>query len=444
MDALQIPPNDIEIEEGIIGGLLLDAKLIYLIREELKPEKFYIHSHQIICRAILDLADKGKVVDLMTVAVWLSDHHLLEQVGGQPKLVQLLERTVSSINVDQYTPLLHEKYLRRKIINSGHKLINLAHKTEMEIEEVKTQSYDVVSNVLDEELGQTSKPKALCTALETLFDRLSSGQTTGYKTGLLDLDELIQYRPSQMIVVAGRPGMGKTWCGCFITLHLARTYNKPVVFFTAEMSEEEISGRFLAMESGVDSERIDRNEVQDDEWPKLIAAIERLSQYPIILDSTPADKLSVARMKAVLTETQMRFGQIGGVILDYVQLIADTNKYGNQQNLAVAAISKGCKSLAQEFKVPFFPLSQLSRSSESRTDKRPTLSDLRDSGQIEQDANIVIGLYRDEYYNPDTSDKGVCEFIVLKHRGGKTGTAKVLFNPAIGGYANLKRFNNGY
>lgn len=433
---LRMPPANIECEEAILGALLLDREAYFRVSHTLVPEKFSIYAHQLICKAIIEIVKAGLPVDLMTVATWLSDHHLLEKAGGQNKLVILLERTVSSANIDAYCLLLNDKYTRRQLIKTGYRCIELGHKTEMDLIEVKEEAQQELFRVCEDEADDKFAPESLGDCVARVFSTLESGVNPGFSTGLVDLDAFAQFKFTELIIVAGRAGMGKTWMGCHLAIHLAKTYNFVVIFFTAEMSKDELTLRLLSLVSRIDNVRLERRQVETWEWEKIINAVEQMDRIKIIIDDTPASQLTPQKIRSVIRKTQSQHGLVGAVVLDYLQKLGNVASANRVNELG--AITCACKDIAKEFDVIFIALAQFKRI-EDRSDKRPTMSDLRDCGWIEQEANLILSLYREDYYNPDTPDKDICEVGVLKNRNGKSGTVKALFKPELGGYQNLAR-----
>jgi replicative DNA helicase len=430
-----IPPSNIEAEENILGGILLDPSAIGRVVDLLTPESFYIVAHTTIYRAAVELYQQDKPTDLISLTSYLTDRKQLKQVGGQAKLVQLLERTVSAVNIDNLASLVVDKYKRRELISAGHDLVKLGHDTTLELELIFDRSEAKLFNLTANKQDQF-KPKPIGDCLATVVDRLSKGSSPAYPTGLADLDTLIGGLVKQdLIIVAARASMGKTWLACHLANHIAATQNQPVVFFSAEMSYEGLTKRLLSMHSGIDSHRLIHNQVYGDEYDALKQGLESLGKLPIVIDDTPASALTPTKIRSVLRQIRHERGELGLVVLDYIQKLGD-RAAGNRAQ-TVGKFSGAFKDIAKEFDVPFVALAQINRGVESQNNKRPGMADIKDSGDIEQDMDLGLLLYRDEYYNPDSSELGVMEIIVSKNRNGGIGTCKVNFDSALGRFTNF-------
>jgi len=430
----KLPPQNIEAEEEILGGILLDPNAISRIAEIIPANAFYISAYQQIYQAALELYSQDKPTDLMTVTSWLSDHKLLNKVGGRHKLAQLVDRTVSAINIDQYAQLVLDKYHRRQLIATAHEINELGYDTTTEIKSIFEQSVEKIFNLTTNKKDRF-QPQLIRDCLKSVFNKLEQGQSPGFSTGLSNLDALIGGLIKQdFIVIAARASMGKTWLACYLANHIACSQSLPLVFFSAEMSREQLTKRFLAMHSGIDSQRLIRNQVYEDEYDILVQALGVLRELPIIIDDTPASIQNPSRMRSVLRRVQSERGTLGLVVMDYIQKLGD-RAAGNRAQ-AVGKFSGDFKDIAKEFDVPFVALAQINRGVESQANKRPTMADIKDSGDIEQDMDLGLLLYRDEYYNPSTSEKNVMEINVAKNRNGATGLCKVLFDPTVGEFRN--------
>ncbi|AFY92877.1 replicative DNA helicase [Chamaesiphon minutus] len=378
-----ILPNNIEVEENILGGILLDPSAMGRVIDLLTPEVFYITAHSTIYRAALDLYHQDKPTDLLSIKTWLSNHKLLKQVGGEAKLIQLLERTVSAVNIDHLASLVVDKYKRRELIAAGHDLVKLGHDTTTELESVFDQSEQKIFNLTTNKQDQF-KPKIIGDCLAAVVTKISQGSEPAYPTGLGNLDTLIGGLIKQdLIIVAARASMGKTWLACHLTNHIATTQHKPVVFFSAEMSSEQLTKRLLSMHSGIDSHRLIHNTIYADEYETLKQALGTLGELPIIIDDTPASALTPAKIRSVLRKIRHERGELGLVVLDYIQKLGDRSA-GNRAQ-AVGKFSGAFKDIAKEFDVPFVALAQINRGVESQSNKRPGMADIKDSGDIEQD-----------------------------------------------------------
>lgn len=430
MNDNNLPPTNIEAEEAILGGILLDPKAIAIVADILPLEAFSISTHQQIYKAALELHHKDKQVDYMNISTWLSDHKLLKKVGGTAKLSQLLNRTVSAVNIDRYSFLVLDKYQRRRLIAAGHEIIDLGYDTSTELETVfeiaESKIFDLTTNKKDK-----FTTEAINDCLADIFNELEQGSLPLYPTGLTDLDSLIGGLTKQdLIIVAARPSMGKSWFACYLANHIASKEKKPVVFFSAEMSRKQLTKRFLAMHTGIDSQRLMNNVIYQEEMDSLVNGLSNLAELPIEINDTPAEQLTPAKIRSELRKIQSKRGELGLVVLDYIQKLGD-RAAGNRAQV-IGKYSGACKDIAKQFNVPFVVLAQINRGVESQSNKRPNMASLKDSGDIEQDGDLLLMLYRDDYYNSNTEAPGVMEIIVGKNRNGATGTCQVRFDPSVG------------
>ncbi len=432
-----LPPQNVEAEESILGGILLDPEAIARVAEILSKETFYLQSHQTIYQAAIALHSQGKPTDLMTISTWLSDQQLLDKVGGKAKLAQLADRTVSAVNIDGYAQLVLDKYLRRKLINAGHQIVQLGYDTTEALNLILDRAEQQIFN-----LTQDRPQSGLVPLYETLFEtydeiegRYNQDKLPGLNSGFYDLDAMTSgLQPSDLLILAGRPSMGKTALGLNIARNIAGQYKSPVALFSLEMSKEQLTQRLLASEAKIESNRLRSGRLTQQDYQKLSSAIGTLSELPIYIDDTAT--LTVMEMRSQARRLQAEQGQLSLILLDYLQLMEGG---GDNRVQELSRITRSLKTLAREIKAPVIALSQLSRGVEQRTNKRPMLSDLRESGSIEQDADVVLMLYRDVYYNPDTPDRDLAELIITKHRNGPTGTVKLLFNAELTEFRNMAR-----
>ncbi|GAP99198.1 replicative DNA helicase [Leptolyngbya sp. NIES-2104] len=433
----RIPPQNLDAEEAILGGILLDPEAITRILDILRPEAFYSSAHQEIYKACVALHQQGSPTDLMSVSTWLNDRGSLEKLGGQSKLVQLVDRTVSAVNIDQYAALVVDKFLRRKLISTGHQISQLGHETAKDLEKVLDEAEQKVFSITQvrPNQGLIATADILTKTFAEIEERSAGMALPGLASGFYDLDGKTQgFQRSDLIIVAGRPSMGKTAFCLGLGRNIAAQYKLPVAVFSLEMSKEQIVQRLLASEARIESGRLRSGRISSQDWEPLSNAIGRLSELRIFIDDTP--NISVVEMRSRARKLQAeQGGALGMILIDYLQLMEGSGSENRVQELA--RITRALKGLARELNVPVIALSQLSRSVESRADKRPMMSDLRESGSIEQDADLVMMLYRDEYYNEDTPDRGIAEVLITKHRNGPTGTIKLLFEPQFTRFLNL-------
>jgi replicative DNA helicase len=433
----RLPPQNIEAEEAILGGILLDPEAISRVSDRLLPEAFYISAHKDIYQAAVRLHTQGKPTDLLSVTSWLTDHEMLVRIGGRNKLATLVDRTVSAVNIDALAGLVMEKYLRRQLIKAGNEIVHLGYETETELPTVLDQAEQKVFGVTQErpQSGLVHISDTLINNFQDIEDRNQGIALPGIPCGFYDLDAMTSgFQRSDLIIVAGRPSMGKTAFCLNLAHNIAASYKLPVAFFSLEMSKEQLTQRLLASEAQIESSYLRTGRLSQTQWEPLSRAIGILSEMPIYIDDTP--NITVTQMRSQSRRLQAEIGtELGLIVIDYLQLMEGA---GDNRVQELSKITRQLKGLARELSVPVIALSQLSRGVEARTNKRPMLSDLRESGSIEQDADLVIMLYRDEYYSPDTPDRGIAEVIIAKHRNGPTGTAKLLFNPQFTKFQNLK------
>jgi replicative DNA helicase len=433
----RLPPQNIDAEEAILGGILLDPEAIGRVIEVLRPEAFYISAHQEIYRAAIVLQSQGRPTDLMSVTSWLHDQGVLDKIGGQSRMAELVDRTISAVNIDQYAQLVMEKYLRRKLIQVGTEVVQLGYETNTPLEKVLDQSEQKIFNITQARPQQSlvSTADILTTTFSDIESRSLGLVLPGISCGFYDLDAMTQgFQRSDLIIAAGRPSMGKTSFVLNIARNIAAYHKLPIAVFSLEMSKEQLVYRLLSSEAQVESGRLRSGRISQAEWEPLGHAISVLSQLPVFIDDTP--NISVAEMRSKSRRLQAeQAGALGLILIDYLQLMEGSGSDNRVQELS--KVTRSLKGLARELQVPIIALSQLSRGVESRTNKRPMMSDLRESGSIEQDADVVMMLYRDEYYNPDTPDRGIAEVIITKHRNGPVGTIKLLFEPQYTRFRNL-------
>ena len=425
--------GNIEAEEAILGGILLDPTAMSSVADMLPVEAFCLQGHQRIYKTALELYQKDKPTDLMAVSTWLADHKLLDEIGGTAKLGQLVNRTVSAVNIERYALLVLNKYQRRQLVQVGHEIVELGYDTTAELETIFDNSEEKIFNLTTNKQDKF-QPKPINQCLADVFNKIEKGSSPAYPTGLTDLDSLIGGLIKQdLIVVAGRPSMGKSWLGCYLANHIAQNENKPVVFFSAEMSSEQLTKRFLSMHTGIDSQRLMHNKIYEDEYDSLVEGLGNLAELPIIIDDTPSFELTPTKIRSILRRISSEKGELGLVVLDYIQKLGDRACRNRAQ--AIGKYSGACKDIAKTFNTAFVVLAQINRGVEGQSNKRPSMADIKDSGDIEQDMDLGLLLYRDEYYKSDTHDKGIMEIIVGKNRNGGTGTCKVNFDPTIGKFS---------
>ena len=441
MELGRIPPHDIEAEQAIIGSMLTDKDAVIAAIEILREQDFYREDNRIIYSAILTLYNRSEPIDIITLKAELKSMGKLEAVGGLEYIVQLPDRVPTTSNVEQYIKIVEEKSMLRALIKTADELITLGYDPTQEVEQVIDTAEKKIFEVMQKknQKGYSSMKDILIdtfTQLEQLYNQKE--MITGVPTGFADLD----YRTSglhnsDLILVAARPAMGKSAFALNIATHAAVRGKVPVAIFSLEMSKEQMANRILCSEAMVDSAKVRTGKIDDEEWGKLAAASGELSEAGIYIDDTPG--ISVMEIRAKCRKMKLE-KNIGLVVIDYLQLVQGSNRKGGSREQEIAEISRSLKILAKEINVPVIALSQLSRAPEQRVDHRPMLSDLRESGSIEQDADIVMFLYRDDYYNEDTDKKNIAEVIIAKHRSGATGTVELLWLGNYTKFANIDRY----
>jgi replicative DNA helicase len=449
----RLPPQNIEAEEAILGGILLDPEAIGRVSDRLVAAAFYISAHKEIYQAALQLFAQRKPTDLLAITSWLADNDLLTRIGGRNKLATLVDRTVSAVNIDALAVLVMDKFLRRQLIKAGNEIVHLGYETDKELPVVLDQAEQKVFGITQERVqsGLTHISDVLINNFQDIEDRNQGISLPGIPCGFYDLDAITSgFQRSDLIIVAARPAMGKTSFAMNLAQYIANSEvplkgndivemkKLPVAVFSLEMSKEQLVQRLLASEAGIESGYLRSGRLSQAQWEPLSLAISKLSDMPIFIDDTP--NITVTQMRSQARRLQAEQGiNLGLIVIDYLQLMEGA---GDNRVQELSKITRSLKGLARELSVPVIALSQLSRGVEARTNKRPMLSDLRESGSIEQDADLVIMLYRDDYYNNDTPDRGIAEVIVAKHRNGPTGTVKLLFDPQFTKFKNLARPGN--
>ena len=432
-----VPPQNLEAEEAVLGGILLDPDAIGRVADVLQPEAFYLTAHREIYRTALMLHSQGKPTDLTAMGAWLADTGQLEKVGGTSRLSELVERTLSTASIDEVAKLVMDKYLRRQLIRSGNQVIRLGFDQSKPMEQVLDEAEQEIFAISQAKpsIGLTPTAEILTRTFEEIETRSLGTAVAGIPVNFYDLDAMTQgLQRSDLIIVAGRPAMGKTSIVLNMAKNVAQLHNLPVCVFSLEMSKEQLTYRLLSMEVGIESGRLRTGRLHQDEWPLLGQGISNLGRLPLFIDDKP--NTGVLEMRSLCRRLMAEHGrELGLIVIDYLQLMEGSGSENRVQELS--RITRGLKGMARELNVPVIALSQLSRGVEARTNKRPMLSDLRESGSIEQDADIVMMIYRDEYYNPETPDRGITEVIITKHRNGPVGTAKLLFEPQFTRFRNL-------
>ena len=442
MELGKVPPNDIEAEQAIIGSMLTDKDAVISAIEVLKPQDFYREDNKTIYEAILNLYSRSEPVDIITVRAELESMGKLDNVGGLEYLAELPEKVPTTANASKYIKIVEEKSTLRNLIKTANEIIELGYNPTEDVDDIMEGAEKKIFNIMqDKEQKSYSPLKDVLvesfTKLEELYNRKQ--HITGVPSGFTDLDyRTAGFHGSELILIAARPAMGKTAFALNISSNAALRANVPVAVFSLEMSKEQLVNRILSSESMVDSNKIRTGKLEEDDWSKLAETIGPLSEGEMYIDDTPGISITEIRAKCRKLKIEKN---IGLVVIDYLQLIQGTGKRNGSREQEISEISRSLKILAKELDVPVIALSQLSRAAEQRPDHRPMLSDLRESGAIEQDADIVMFLYRDDYYNQDSEKKNIAEVIIAKHRGGSTGTVELLW---LGNYTKFVNIAKGF
>lgn len=436
----RIPPNDSQAEQAVLGTMLVNKDAVLTVVEILKPEDFYRNEHAEIYSAILDLYEKGEPIDLLTLKAQLEVRGKYDVTNGFEYLVSLNNPLYSISNVESYARIVEEKAILRRLIDSANEISKLSY-----------NQNEVVSDVLELaeqrifSISQKKSTKSYSTIKDVLVDTFDNLEElanrpnglVGLTSGFKDLDDkTLGFTPGQLIIIAARPAMGKSALAINIATNAALKANAAVVYFSLEMSKEEVTGRILASEAMVDSQKIRNGKLEDNDWINLTNSAGTISEAKIFLDDSVA--YTPIELRAKCRKMKLEHN-IGLIVIDYLQLM-NASKASASRQADISEISRSLKMLAKELGVPIIALSQLSRAPEQRDDHRPMLSDLRESGSIEQDADIVMFLYRDDYYNPETDKKNVAEVILAKNRAGSTGTVELLWLGQYTKFVNLDKY----
>ncbi|HUD03636.1 MAG TPA: replicative DNA helicase [Patescibacteria group bacterium] len=430
-DVAKIPPQNTDAEASLLGAVLIDSDAIVRIADIVHEDDFYDERHQRIFEAVKKLYEKHRPIDVLTLSNQLKDDSFLDIIGGAAYLTELTNYVPTAAHVEHYAEIVAQKAIRRRLIKASQDIVGLGYDESKSIqdlvEEAETQLFQVSQQQVKQDIS------SLEDILAESFERLDElhkdkGKIRGIPTGLKDLDNILAgLQRSDLIILASRPSMGKTALALNLAHNIASKSELPVLFFSIEMSKEQIVDRLLSMESGVDAWSIRTGNLSDSDFEKIGQAMGTLSEAPIYIDDTPGITVSDMRTKARREQHQR---QLGAIIVDYLQLMSGGSRFGNDFNRVqeMSEISRGLKAIARELNVPVVALSQLNRSVESRTPQIPQLADLRESGSIEQDADVVAFIYREDYYNPDTDRKNLTDILIKKHRNGPTGNIELYFD----------------
>ena len=433
LDRLKLPPHSLEAEQSVLGGLMLDNDAADKIGDVISAEDFYSDAHRIVYRQIVQLIADGKPADVVTASEALASTQKLDYVGGLAYLGALAQNVPTAANIRHYASIVRERSILRQLASTATEIAEsafnpLGRNAKMVLDEAEAkilhiaeqgsrgaQNFQIIGKLLANVVER----------IETLYNRDDPSDVTGVPTGFADLDRMTSgFQPGDLVVVAGRPSMGKTALALNIGESVALNTGMPVAVFSMEMGASQLAMRLIGSVGRLDQHKLRTGRLQPDDWDKLSAALGRLNEAPILIDETPA--LNAIEVRSRARRLMKQYGKLGLVIVDYLQLMQASTQ-GENRATEISEISRAMKSLAKELQVPVVALSQLNRSLEQRPNKRPVMSDLRESGAIEQDADVILFIYRDEVYNAETQDKGVAEIIISKQRNGPIGTVFLTF-----------------
>jgi replicative DNA helicase len=434
----KLPPQNIEAETSVLGSILVDQEAIVKIADMLNPDDFYLPNHTLIYTAMVDLYEARQPLDLITLSNKLEGAGELERVGGSSYLTDLVGGVPSAAHVVHYAGIVTHKATLRRLISAANNIVGLGYDENSPLDSLLDEAEQTLFGVSQKHLKQNFI--SISTILAESFDRLDDlhrdkNKLRGIPTGIKALDNVLAgLQKSDLIILAARPSMGKSTLALNIAQHVAVKEGIPVGVFSLEMSKEQLIDRLLAAESGIDSWKLRTGNLEDSDFPKINHAMAVLSEAPLFIDDTATTNIMEMRTKARRLQSEHDLGMI---VIDYLQLINGRSSKSDNRVQEVSEISRGLKGLARELNVPVIALSQLSRSVESRNPPIPMLSDLRESGSIEQDADVVMFIYREDYYDKETEHNGVAQLLIKKHRNGPTGEVDVLFQPELLKFSDL-------
>lgn len=442
-EALKVPPNSIQAEQSVLGGLMLDNQTWDVVADKVTEVDFYRKDHRLIFKTIAQLADKQEPFDVITLSEALSSRGELQTVGGLTYLGMLVKDTPSAANIDAYADIVRDRSVLRQLIHVGTEIADSAfhpdgRETAELLENAERQVFKIAEQRQQGQTGFVPVKSILVHAvnkIETLFEQ--EGAITGVSTGFIDLDNMTSgLQPADLVIVAGRPSMGKTTIAMNMAESVAIESKKVVAVFSMEMPADSLVMRMLSSLGGIEQNKVRSGKLEDEDWPRLTSAMSLLGEAKMFIDDTPA--LSPTEVRSRARRLMRDQGQLGLIVIDYLQLMQSPAS-GDNRVQQISDISRGLKSLAKELNVPVIALSQLNRNLEQRPNKRPLMSDLRESGGIEQDADLILFVYRDEVYNRDSPDVGIAEAIIGKQRNGPIGVVRLSFQGQYTRFQNLAK-----
>ena len=443
IENLKLPPHSVEAEQSLLGGLLIDNEALDKITDIVTVIDFYRHDHQLIFQHIVKVIDANQPADIVTVGESLEKNAELAGVGGLAYLGLLSENTPTSANIKGYASIVRERSIMRSLVQVGSDIAENAYAPQGRdaqelLDESEAKIFKIAESGKRENIGFEDIQHLLPRVIENVEERMENGSDIiGVASGFTDLDKMTSgLQPGDLIIIAGRPSMGKTSLALNIAENVAIDKKLPVAVFSMEMASSQLTTRLIGSVGKVDQHKMRTGQLDDDDWEKLTDALGQLNEAPIHIDEGSA--LNSYEVRARARRLQRQTGQLGLIVIDYIQLMAaPSGKQGENRATEISEISRSLKALAKELNAPVVVLSQLNRSLEQRPDKRPVMSDLRESGAIEQDADVILFIYRDEVYNPESADKGLAEIIVAKQRNGPIGRVKLTF---LGQYTRFENY----
>jgi replicative DNA helicase len=445
--ALRVPPHSIEAEQSVLGGLMLDNQAFDRVADLLREEDFYRYDHRLIWQQIARLIERSQPADVVTVFEALKTLGKADEVGGLQYLNALAQETPSAANIRRYGEIVRDRAILRNLIATSDEIASNAlnpqgRDTKQILDEAESKIFRISEEGSRGSAGFHPLQDLLTKVVERidqLYSQGNTGDVTGVATGFADLDKMTSgMQPGDLIIVAGRPSMGKTAFSLNIGEHVAVEEGLPVAVFSMEMGATQLAMRMVCSVGRLDQQRLRTGRLVDDDWPRLTSAIQKMQEAQLHIDETPA--LNALELRARSRRLSRQCGQLGLIIVDYLQLMSSATGGGENRATEISEISRGLKALAKELHCPVIALSQLNRSLEQRPNKRPVMSDLRESGAIEQDADVILFIYRDEVYNADSPDKGTAEIIIGKQRNGPIGSVRLTF---LGQYTKFENFMGG-
>jgi replicative DNA helicase len=431
--AVRVPPHSIEAEQSVLGGLLLDNSAWDKIADMVRGEDFYRHDHRLIFQTVSRLIDQSRPADAVTVYEMLQSAGKADDAGGLAYLSTLAQNTPSAANIRRYGEIVRDRSILRQLVSVGDEISTTAlnpqgMETKAILDEAEKKVFEIAESGARGRQGFVGMEPLLTKVVERiqeLFERKDASDVTGVPTGFTDIDRMTSgLQPGDLVIVAGRPSMGKTALALNFAEHVAIAQGMPVAVFSMEMGAGQLALRLLSSVGRINQQRLRTGRLEDGDWPRLTEAIGKLHDAQLYIDESPA--LNSLELRARARRLARTCGKLGMIVVDYLQLMSASSS-GENRATEISEISRSLKALAKELQVPVVALSQLNRTVEQRADKKPVMSDLRESGAIEQDADVILALYRDEFYNPDSTDKGIAEVLILKQRNGPTGRVNLRF-----------------